>query len=300
VVERQGKFCLILKVLQAITTAMTVPNCIPVDNTVVLASGLWGTVSRVIDEEVVIKVSKDPINGLFEIEKAVFERLGSHENIAAYQGDGVLATGQKQQRVLLIQYYPLGTLREFFNDPGSLEIRGSRGQQLQWAKQVLGAVSYVHSQNIVHGDVGIHNLLVGNDYSLKLTDFGGSSIDGAEMLVECSPRYHRPHSWRFPIAGVDTLAETWKIPSPVMDTYALGTVLFEIFTAKQLYKDETYDQIRSHATNREYPALESIDLPEVRHVIGKCWTEGYTSVKQMIADLSPIWDVQENGASDAE
>lgn len=93
-------------------------------------------------------------------------------------------------------------------------------------------------------------MLVGENCSPMLTDFGGSSIDGAEMLVECSPRYHRPHSWRFPIPGVDDAAETWKIPTRTMDIFALGTVLFEIFTGAQLYKDETYDQIRRYATMR--------------------------------------------------
>jgi serine/threonine protein kinase len=142
---------------------------------------------------------------------------------------------------------------------------------------------------VVHGDVGIHNILVGDNFDLKLTDFGGSSIDGTEMQVECSPRYHRPHSWRFPIPGVDDFTETWKIPTRVADTFALGTALFEIFTGAQLYKNETYDQIRQHATNREYPDLAVIDIPEVRTVIANCWGEQYGDAQKLLEDLRPIW-----------
>ena len=79
------------------------------------------------------------------------------------------------------------------------------------------------------------------------------------------------------------------MPTQTMDTYAIGTVLYEIFTGAQLYKDETYDQIRQHATRREYPSLSSIDITEVRGVISTCWSESYGNVDQIIQDLQPIW-----------
>lgn len=133
-------------------------------------------------------------------------------------------------------------------------------------------------------------MLLDDKYDLVMSDFGGSSVDGAEMRVECSPRYHRAHSWRFPIPGVDDQTETWKTPTRVADTHALGTVLYEIFTGTQLYKDLSYDEIRQRATTRQYPDLYPIELPEVRDVIKKCWAEKYDSVEQILEDLKPIWD----------
>lgn len=80
------------------------------------------------------------------------------------------------------------------------------------------------------------------------------------------------------------------MPSRTMDTFALGTVLYEIFTGAELYKDETYDQIRQHATRREYPDLNTIDVPVVRAVIAKCWNERYGNVEQIYEDLHPVWE----------
>ncbi|KAK3361281.1 hypothetical protein B0T24DRAFT_599619 [Lasiosphaeria ovina] len=160
-----------------------------------LASGLWGSVSRVKGKDVVVKVAKDVGAALLETEKHIFERLGDNNFTTPYFGIATVDTGQEQKPGLLFQYCPLG------------------------------------SSNFVHGDVAIHNMLVHEEtYNLTLNDFGGSSMDGAKFQVECSPRYHRPHSWRFPIPGIDDPVETWKIPTRTSDTYALGTIMFEIFT----------------------------------------------------------------------
>ena len=37
------------------------------------------------------------------------------------------------------------------------------------------ALAYVHSKNIVHGDFGAHNILLGEDGEPKLADFGGTA-----------------------------------------------------------------------------------------------------------------------------
>ncbi|KAI1842359.1 hypothetical protein JX265_001793 [Neoarthrinium moseri] len=263
---------------------------IPVEQTEVLASGLWGTVFRVKNEKIVVKVAKDGGKGLFESERKCLERLGGSGVIARYLGVAQVGRSEDGKSGLLFEYYPLGTLKDFLGQPVSIEVRSSRKQQLQWTSQVVDALIKIHTLDVIHGDIGIHNILVADNYNLKLTDFGGSSIDGAEMQVECSPRYHRPHSWRFPITGVDCPTETWRIPTRKIDTFALGTVLYEIFTAAQLYKDENYDQIRRHATRREYPDLNVIELPEVRGVITKCWSEQYDDAQQIMKELAPIWE----------
>ncbi|KAI0593545.1 kinase-like domain-containing protein [Biscogniauxia sp. FL1348] len=261
-----------------------------IEKTKPLASGLWGSVSKIEDKKVVVKVAKDTGDGLFEIEKKCYERLGGSYYVANYLGVTQVLMGDKQKPALLLEYYQLGTLKDFINSPLSFQIRNSRKQQLRWAAQVVDALIYIHSRNVVHGDLGIHNILVSDDLDLKLADFGGSSIDGTDMQVECAPRYHRPHSWRFPIPGINDITKNWRIPTRTVDTFALGTVLFEIFTGAQLYRNETYYQIRQHATRKEYPDLNIIDLPRVRNVIAGCWGEKYDNVQEIRDNLQPIWE----------
>jgi serine/threonine protein kinase len=148
---------------------------------------------------------------------------------------------------------------------------------------------YLHLHSVIHGDLSIRNIALDEHFDFKLLDFGGSSIDGSEMLVECSPRYHRPHSWRFPLPGVDEVNENWKKPTRKIDTYALGTVLFEIFTWSEMYTGRQYDEVRRHATNREYPDLGVIEVDKIREVIRECWSEKYDGVDEIIQDLGTSW-----------
>ena len=103
-----------------------------IEQTQPLASGLWASVSRIIGSDKVVKVPKDAKNGLYEIERKIYERLGDHQLIARYLGEAMVGTeGQEEKLGLVYRYYPSGTLREFLNSPESSEIRSSKEQQLQ-------------------------------------------------------------------------------------------------------------------------------------------------------------------------
>lgn len=103
---------------------------IPIEQTQPLASGLWGSVSRIIGTDKVVKVPKDAKSGLYEIEKKIYERLGDHELIARYLGEAVVGA-EEEKLGLLYRYYPSSALREFLNSPASSEIRNCKAQQLQ-------------------------------------------------------------------------------------------------------------------------------------------------------------------------
>jgi len=52
--------------------------------------------------------------------------------------------------------------------------RSSQGEQkiVAWACQLLDALSYIHSAGIIHRDVNPKNIMLSNDGSVKLIDFG--------------------------------------------------------------------------------------------------------------------------------
>mmetsp|Transcript_1038 Transcript_1038/g.929 ORF Transcript_1038/g.929 Transcript_1038/m.929 type:complete len:106 (+) Transcript_1038:460-777(+) len=41
-------------------------------------------------------------------------------------------------------------------------------------RQLVAGVEYIHSKNIAHLDIKPENILIGENYTLKLTDFDGS------------------------------------------------------------------------------------------------------------------------------
>jgi serine/threonine protein kinase len=52
--------------------------------------------------------------------------------------------------------------------------RSSQGEQkiVEWARQLLDALAYIHSSGIIHRDVNPKNIMLSNDGPVKLIDFG--------------------------------------------------------------------------------------------------------------------------------
>lgn len=87
--------------------------------------------------------------------------------------------------------------------------------------ELLMAVKYIHSQNIIHCDISLSNILVTVDGHIKLSDFGLSEYLGnkeytIKSAVYGSPLYNAPESKEI------------KKYSYKSDVYSLGIVLFEI------------------------------------------------------------------------
>ena len=55
------------------------------------------------------------------------------------------------------------------------------------------------------------------------------------------------------------------------DIFALGTVLYQLDSGKQLFEGQGSQDIYRHLRDREFPDLSMVPLP-LRHIIEKCWT----------------------------
>lgn len=95
-----------------------------------------------------------------------------------------IRSGNTENKVLVIlmEYCPNGTLFDL------LEKRENKGftekELLQIAFSILEGLKFVHQTGCYHQDVKIENVLIGEDNSFKLCDFGSCSnrfIDFAQI-----------------------------------------------------------------------------------------------------------------------
>lgn len=180
--------------------------------------------------EVAVKILKQSVIDAerirrFRAERHILAEL-SHPGVARLLDGGATEDGAPY----LVMEYVDGTPIDDFCAAHELRPR----QILELFRKVCDAVAYAHSRLIVHRDIKPANILVTEDGEPKLLDFGIAKLmedDGAEEaggltrtgFRPMTPNYASPEQVRGDPIGTST------------DVYALGVVLYELFTGMLPY-----------------------------------------------------------------
>ena len=203
----------------------------------------------------------------------------SHPNIVSIFDRG-LAEGTYY---IAMEFLDGRTLKELLirNGPTPIPIA------IDYARQILGALSFAHRNGIIHRDIKPHNIVVGSDGRLKVTDFG-IARSGASQMTEAgsivgTAQYLSPEQARG--ARVD----------PRSDLYSLGIVLYEMLTGRVPFTGDTAVEIAMKHLS-EVPEPPSKLRPEVPHdldavvmrALAKEPERRYGSAEEMDADLARV------------
>ena len=131
------------------------------------------------------------------------------------------------------------------------------------ARQVCAGLAAVHARGVLHRDLKPANIMVTADGVARLMDFGiAMSGDAGELdgVAEGTPAYMAP----------EQLVE--RQVSVRSDIYALGLVLYELFTGRRLFDATTLEELTTQQASvgtRLPPDLAAVS-PRLREVVMAC------------------------------
>ena len=117
----------------------------------------------------------------------------------------------------------------------------------------------VHDRSMVHNDIKPGNVIVGFDGQVTLVDFGLARPFASVCRLESTGFSGTPVYMAPEIVGgwVDS-------PSPAVDLYALGIVMFELFTGRVPFDHDDADRVFNMHMHHEPPRMRDFvpDLPQ--------------------------------------
>jgi eukaryotic-like serine/threonine-protein kinase len=180
---------------------------------------------------------------------------------------------------LAMEYFPCGDLRDRLRNPLSVD------ESLYYLRAIAEALRVIHVFGILHRDLKPANVMLREDNSPVLIDFGlarrsldeGGTTGVGQVLG--SPYYISPEQAQGQRVDVRT------------DLYSLGVMFYEMLTGQRPYSGRSAVAIMSQHTSSPVPSLPestAMQQPLVDRLMAKQQNDRYASADELLADLGPI------------
>ena len=219
----------------------------------------------------------------FELEAKAISAL-NHPHIATiYDVDE--ADGRKY---IVLEYIPGGTLksklRQLTSDGKELSI----SEVLEYGIQIAGALSHAHRHLIIHRDVKTDNLMLTEEGTVKLADFGLAKLrDSVQVTKTGSPLGTAAYMSPEQIRGENV--------DPRSDIFSLGVVLYEMITGRLPFLAEYESAVLYRILHEEAAPVTSLrsNVPAalegiVKKAMQKDRQHRYERVDDLLLDLKSV------------
>jgi DNA-binding NarL/FixJ family response regulator len=180
---------------------------------------------------------------------------------------------------LAMEYFPCGDLRDRLRNPMSVD------ESLYYLRAIAEALRVIHVFGILHRDLKPANVMLREDNSPVLIDFGLArrSLDDAGTTavgqVLGSPYYISPEQSQGQRVDVRT------------DLYSLGVMFYEMLTGQRPYSGRSALAIMEQHAAAPVPTLPpatAVQQPLLDRLMAKQPHSRYASVDELLADLGPM------------
>jgi len=265
-----------------------------------IGAGGMSTVYRAVDETLQRPVAIKLMNREVASDSDQLERFRREARAVAQLSHahivGVIDAGEDDGRPYIVFEYVEGeTLKDRIRRMGRLPI----AEAVAYAIEIARALGAAHGRHIVHRDVKPQNVLIDEEGSAKVTDFGiARTLDEEGLTADGRV-----------LGTTDYVSPEQALGQPVTgqsDLYSLGVVLYEMLIGDVPFKGETQVAVAMKHVRELLPDVQSL-RPEVSAALAsvvdnataKRVEDRYADDAELIADLEDVLAIETARAGSA-
>ena len=245
---------------------------------------VWLGYDTILDRQVAIKTFKIDANDEDAVKRFNREAKAvtslSHPNIVSIYD----VENEGEFYYLILEYVEGMTLKDYMIKNPRIPIETI----VHIAKQIAEGLSHAHQNGIIHRDIKPQNILMNENLTCKITDFGIARAYGDTTLTQTNQMlgtvyYLSPEQARGNVATAQS------------DIYSLGILIFEMITGQIPFKGESAVAIALKHLQEELPDIDKFrdNIPQsVKNIVLQATmknpNERYISSKELFEDLSTV------------
>ena len=235
-----------------------------------------------LDQEVAVKILRQQYTNDNEFIRRFRREAESVTSLSHKNVVSICDVGEEKDIYYIVMEYIEGyTLKEYIQKKGTIPAP----EAVEIAGKIAAALEHAHQNDIVHRDIKPHNILIGNNGEVKVTDFGiARAVSQATIThtgsVLGSVHYLSPEQARGGLTDEKT------------DLYSLGIVLYEMVTGTLPFSGDSPISVALKHLQEDfiYPRQIDSEIPQsIENIILKALVKDpakrYASATEMLRDL---------------